>query len=154
MRATSHHRRQHGRGFERGTGGVEVLALGVLVLVLGTLLVANMWAVVDAKHAAISAAREAARVAVESSDGPTARARAVEAGRRTLTALGRTAERSQVELEGNFGRCQRVVATVRVDVAAIALPGVSTRAYFHVRAEHSEVVDPYRSGLAGVARCE
>ena len=58
-------------------GGIEGLVFGVLVFVFGALLVANAWAVVDAKSAASVAAREAARVCVESSY---ADAVAVEAG--------------------------------------------------------------------------
>ena len=47
---------------DRGVvGGVEAIPFGLLLFVAGTLLVANAWAVIDAKMAATSAAREAAR---------------------------------------------------------------------------------------------
>jgi hypothetical protein len=46
-------------------GGLEALVFGVLIFVIGTLLVVNAWAVVDAKFATSSAAREAVRAAVE-----------------------------------------------------------------------------------------
>jgi hypothetical protein len=46
--------------------GIEALPFGFLVLVAGSLLLANAWAVVDAKFAASAAAREAVRVYVES----------------------------------------------------------------------------------------
>ena len=50
-------------------GGIEVLPFGLLVFIVGTLLVANAWAVVDAKLAVTSAAREAVRSYVEADDG-------------------------------------------------------------------------------------
>ncbi len=50
---------------DAGQAGLEAVLFGVLVFVLGTMLVVNAWAVVDAKLAATSAAREAARSYVE-----------------------------------------------------------------------------------------
>ncbi|MBA2283441.1 MAG: hypothetical protein H0W25_19710, partial [Acidimicrobiia bacterium] len=47
---------------ERGQmGGIEALPFGLLIFVVGALLVANAWAVIDAKLAVTAAAREAAR---------------------------------------------------------------------------------------------
>ena len=46
-------------------GGIEVLPFGFLVFVAGSLLLANAWAVVDAKLAVEAAAREAGRAYVE-----------------------------------------------------------------------------------------
>ena len=43
-----------------------MLPFGVLIFVVGSLLIANAWAVVDAKLATTAAAREAARAYVES----------------------------------------------------------------------------------------
>src|SRR5690606_27037415 len=48
--------------------GIEVLPFGFLLFVVGVLLLANAWAVVDAKMSVTSAAREAARSFVESDD--------------------------------------------------------------------------------------
>ena len=138
---------------QRGTAGIEVLGLGVLVLIFGMLLVANTWAVVDAKLAATAAAREAARAAVEGSSEDTAHRDASDAATAALTGMGRTSP-AQVEVSGMFGRCQRLVATVRIQVQAIFIPGIARHfATFHVQASHSEVVDPYRSGLSGAADC-
>lgn len=138
---------------QRGTAGIEVLGLGVLVLIFGTLMVANTWAVVDAKLAATAAAREAARAAVEASSDATAQSDATVAATAALTGMGRT-NVAQVEVSGTFGRCERLVATVRMQVRAIVVPGIAQHfATFHVQASHSEVVDPYRSGLNGVADC-
>ena len=141
------------RRVQRGTAGVEVLALGVLVLVFGTLLVANAWAVIDAKLAATAASREAVRAAVEAPDAGSAHEQGSAAAIAALRGMGRTST-PQVELSGEFGRCLRLVATVRLDVPAIILPGVTGHVgAFHVSASHSEVVDPFRSGLVGVAAC-
>lgn len=138
---------------QRGTAGIEVLGLGMLVLIFGMLLVANTWAVVDAKLAATAAAREAARAAVEASSDETAHSGATVAATATLTGMGRTSA-AEVEVSGLFGRCQRLVATVRMQVRAIFIPGIAQHfATFHVQASHSEVVDPYRSGLSGAADC-
>ena len=138
---------------QRGTAGVEVLGLGVLVLIFGTLMVANTWAVVDAKLAATAAAREAARAAVEASSEEAAKSDASVAAAAALTGMGRT-NVAEVEVSGAFGRCERLVATVRMRVRAIVIPGLAQHlATFHVQASHSEVVDPYRSGLNGAADC-
>ena len=136
-------------------GGVEALIFGVLVFVLGTFLVANAWAVLDAKLAATSAAREAARRYVEAPSaagaGPAARVAAEEA----LAGHGRPLERAEVELlSGTFARCDRVTFEVRYRVPLVAVPLLGERGSgFTVAARHSEVVDPYRSGLAGTAVC-
>ena len=50
-------------------GGIEALPFGLLVFVVGALLVANAWAVVDAKLAVDAAARQATRHYVEADVG-------------------------------------------------------------------------------------
>ena len=69
------------RGDRGQVGGVEALPFGVLVFVVGVLLVVNLWAIVDAKVAATSAAREAARAYVEAADGAEAEGDAIAAAR-------------------------------------------------------------------------
>ena len=142
---------------ERGqVGGIEGLAFGVLVFVFGTLVVANAWGVIDAKLAATSAAREAARTYVESESESAAGPAAEEAAERAVTAHGRRWDRADVRLvDGRFARCEQVTIEVSYRVPLIAVPllgqagdGVT------VTARHAEVVDPYRSGLAGAARCD
>ena len=54
------------RGDGGFVGGAEGILFGIAVVVVGALLVYNAWAVVDAKMAASSAAREAVRFYVES----------------------------------------------------------------------------------------
>lgn len=145
-----------GRTDERGAvGGIEVLPLGLLVLVVGTLLVVNAWAVVDAKLAVSAAAREAARAYVEALDQQHADEAAHLAAAETIDGHGKdpgllVLERSSA----GFRRCQRVRYEASYPVPAIVLPWIGGFEHgFTVRATHSEVVDPYRSGLAGEASC-
>lgn len=141
---------------ERGqVGGIEVLPLGALVLVVGTLLVANAWAVVDAKLATSAAAREAARAYVEAPSAGEARSAAEAAAARTVEGHGRDPDvLSLDQTAGRFGRCRRVVFEASYPVPALTLPWIGGfEQGFVVRSRHSEVVDPYRSGLDGAASC-
>jgi len=57
---------QHKWRSQRGQiGGFEVLPFGLLLFVAAMLVITNAWAVIDAKHATSSAAREGARAYVE-----------------------------------------------------------------------------------------
>lgn len=139
-------RRAHG---ERGSiGGAEMLPLGVLVFVGGLMLVANAWAVVDARLMAAGAAREAVRAYVEAVDEPSAAHLGSAAAHQAIEAHG--ADPGAVDLdwhlEGGFGRCTRVLAEVRYDVRAFALGAMAS---FPVRAVASELIDPHRDGLEG-----
>jgi Flp pilus assembly protein TadG len=145
--------RGHTPSSERGTGGVEVLAIGFLVLFAGTLLVASAWAVIDTKMAAISASREAARVAVESPEGDVSRL-AKQAAVVAWTAHGKSAETLAFQLTGSFYRCGRVLATTSSEVKPIRMPWIGSWGSITVSARHSEIVDPYRSGLSGEAECD
>lgn len=136
-------------------GGVEALVLGALVFVAGVLLIANAWGVVDAKLAASSAAREAARAYVEAPSATAALPAARAAAAEVLTGHGRAAARAEVAIVGGaFVRCTRVTFEVRYPVPMLRIPFLGTAgASFTARARHSEVVDPYRSGLTGTASC-
>jgi hypothetical protein len=146
-------RRFHGDGGQ--VGGVEALPFGVLIFVVGSLLIANAWAVVDAKFATDAAARQAARTFVEGSDPAAALDRAVDAGRASVAAHGRDADRVEVAPIGSLvlERCARATFEAVYEVPALSLPliGGFGRAPFRVRSVHSEVVDPFRSGLPGSA---
>jgi hypothetical protein len=142
------------RGEEGQVGGIEALFFGLLVLVLGTLVIANAWGVIDAKVAAAGAAREATQAFVQAPTGsdPTAMARA--AAVRAILAQGRDAARMTVLVSGNLSRCSRVVAEVRYRVPLIVVPMLGGMGSgFTASARHSELVDPYRSGLARTASC-
>lgn len=133
---------------EDGLGGVEVLPIGVLVLTIVTMVVMTAWNVIDAKFAATAAAREGARTAVETFDVGAARSAAALAwsqhGRRTPIS---------VDIVGSMQRCSRVTVQTSVDVESIPIPILKRWSTTTVRSTHSEVVDPYRSGLAGEAQC-
>ena len=140
-------RRPRFRG-DCGVAGAEALALGVLVFLFGTLLVANVWAVIDAKMATTSAAREAARAFALADEAPVPAAWA--AAERSLAAHGWPREASEaLELDGAHERCAVVRARVTLSVEPIALPDAGFGHAFSVTSEHRERVDPLRGGLGG-----
>lgn len=144
---------------DRGqVGGIEVLPFGLLIFIIGSLLIANAWGVVDAKLAVTSAAREAVRAYVEASDGADAQDRAEAAARAAIDGHGRDGARASLGFrhvdDQPYARCTRAVVTVSYPVPAIALPFIGGYGdAFDVSARQSEIVDPYRSGLAGEAAC-
>ena len=141
---------------ERGqVGGIEGLVFGVLIFVFGTLVVANAWGVIDAKLATTAAAREAVRTYVEASSADVAEREALDASDAAIVAHGRRTGRSHATLvEGGFHRCDRVTIQVSYDVPLIAIPLLGQAGNgITVTSRHSEVVDPYRSGLPGTAAC-
>lgn len=143
---------------ERGQiGGVEGVVFGVLVFVLGTLVVANAWGVIDAKTAAASAAREGTRAFVESR-GPSAAeamAEAEAAARETISGYGRDPTRMVFATEvADFERCGRVIVRVEYAVPLVAIPVIGRYGHgFTAVARHSEIVDPFRSGLDDRGGC-
>ena len=134
-----------------------MLPFGFLFFVAGTLLIANAWAFVDARMAVSSAAREAARAYVEAPDESTANRRAVERAHESLAAYGRDGDAATVHLpetSAGFARCARVRVTIEYDVPALVIPFIGGFGELAaVRATHTELVDPFRSGLAGEAAC-
>lgn len=150
------HDRWRGRMDDRGQmAGIEALPFGFLIFVAGALLLANAWAVVDAKLAATTAAREAARAYVEASDDLDAELAAIDAGRSALSGHGRDPDQLTLSLHGDgFRRCVPVTVEASVSVPSITLPFIGGFGRtFEVRAQHREIVDPYRSGLDGHAQC-
>ena len=141
---------------ERGqAGGFEVLPFGLLVLVIGTLLVANAWGVVDAKLAVTASAREAARVFVEAPTEDRGAAAAERAAREAIAGHGRDPDRLTIERSGTFTRCGRVTFIVSYRVPTVQLPWIGGfgGSLITAKAAHSELVDPFRSGLPGSAAC-
>lgn len=137
------------RRSESGQAGMEVIPFGVLTFVVGALLVANAWAVVDAKMAVSAAAREATRAFVEAPvDGdPVALADA--AARSAIAGAGRDpAKLTLTPLEAVFARCETVRYEASYQIPAVKVPWVGGfGAGFTATARHAEVVDPYRSGV-------
>jgi hypothetical protein len=138
--------------------GIEVLPFGILTFVIGMLLVVNAWAIVDADLATTSAAREAVRAYVEAPDGDAAPWLAIAAASNALTGHGRATDASSLSVthDGDqpWGRCTRITITVRHPMPALRLPVIGGFGHaFDVIARQSEIIDPYRSGLPGEARC-
>lgn len=143
------------RGEEGMVAGAEGLLFGFLVFVIGTLVVANAWAVIDAKLAVTAAAREAARAYVEAPDAAAAAIAAQQAADAALAGHGRDGS-ARLTLGGEaFGRCARVAIAAEYDVSLAAIPVIAVvERAFTVSGRHSEVVDPYRStGATGPADC-
>jgi Mg2+/Co2+ transporter CorC len=141
-------------------GGIEALPLGVLIFVIGTLLIANVWAVVDAKLAVDAAAREATRRYVEAAESAGAEEAAITSGLAALDAHGRDPSRAEVRLEAlvtpdgraAFERCARVTFSASYHVPALSLPLIGGYGRgFEVTSRHSELVDPFRDGVPGDA---
>ena len=138
---------------ERGQAGAEVIA-GCIVLIVGLVFVfANLWAVLDAKMAVSSAARNAVQAYVEQSTPGSAEAAARAEARDLLSA--RFPERWTTETSAErFERCQPIAIRVAVDIPLIAVPflgsfgGTKT-----VSATHRSRIDPFRSGVPGEVDC-
>lgn len=144
---------------ERGAvGGLEAIPFGLLVFVVGVLLIANAWAVVDAKLAVDAAAREAVRTYVESGGGSDGERAAVAAAREALEGHGRDPARLVLDIrlpDGiGFRRCTPVVVRASYEVPAVPLPWIGGFGDgIDVAARHSERVDPFRDGVEGEAAC-
>lgn len=147
------------RGDRGVVGGIEVLPFSLLVLVAGALLVTSIWGVVDAKVAAGAAAREATRWVAESATASTP-AQDIDAGAAAIAAAtladhGRTGP-SNVTVSAAEGteRCARVRVVVELRLPAVQLPFLSgVGREVAVRAGHTELIDPTRSGVGGPAGC-
>lgn len=146
-------------------GGIEALPFGILVFVIGALLVANAWAVVDAKLAVDAAARQATRHYVESDVAAPGHPddqeqAAIDAGLAALEAHGRDPGDASIGLsaltgsggQSGFTRCARATFTVTYQVPALTVPWVGGFGDgIDVTSSHSELVDPFRSGVPGSA---
>lgn len=148
--------RSRGRNGEAGfVGGFAGLSFGFLLFVAGTLLVGYVWAVVDTKMATGEAARQAVRTYVEAPDAGSAYSRATQAAGQALAGYGRNPSLGRIQVAaGTFVRCARVTITVSYPAPLIDLPFVGSLGRgAAVRSDHSEIVDPFRSGLDGTAPC-
>ena len=138
--------------------GLEAIPFGLLLFVIGALLVTNAWAVIDAKMAVTSAAREAARTYVEAKDHETGLEDATRAARAAFEARGRDSNRLTISgptSAAAFTRCNHVSFTVSYSVPALNLPVIGGFGHgFVVRSTQSEIVDPFRDGVAGEAVCD
>ena len=132
--------------------GGEALLFGVLTCVAGMLIAVNAWAVVDSVGAADAAAREGARAFVEAASSSEAYADAELAARNSVAS---TSSSSSIEIAvlntaggpAVLARCQRIVVEVSLEVDAISIPFIGDVGSRQVTGRHSELVDPWRSGL-------
>lgn len=141
---------------ERGVvGGLEVLPFGVLIFVAGALLIANAWAVIDAKLTVESAAREAGRAYVEAPDQATAERDADRAASEAVAGVGRDPGRMVLrDNDPDFARCSVVEHEATYEVPALTLPFIGGFGNgIDVTGRHREVIDPYRQGLGPEHRC-
>lgn len=141
---------RRGSASESGqAAGAEAIVFGLLVFVVATLLIANAWAVIDAKMAMSAAAREASRAFAEAPPGTDPMAAATEAAREAVRGHGRDPNRLVLRLvSGDFTRCSLVRFEARYDVAAVSVPWVGGHGHgFTAASRHAEIVDPYRDGV-------
>ena len=143
---------------DRGqVAGIEAVPFGILLFVLGALLITNAWAVIDAKMAVTSAAREAARTYVEAPDHETGLAQAESAARSAIAAHGGNVAKVSISGPASaaaFTRCNHVSFTVTYPVPALTLPiigGLGSGVV--VRSTQTEIVDPFRNDVPGEAVC-
>jgi len=130
-------------------GGAEALSFGVLIFVLGSLSVVGSWSVVDQKVAVSSAARETVRAFVESGGSEADWSAAQDAGRQAYAGFGRDPRRLVLRRQtGAFRRCAPVTVTASAVLDLPPVPVLRSAARRVVTsARHTEIVDPYRSGL-------
>lgn len=133
-------------------GGMEALPFGFLVFVAGTLLLVNAWGVLDAHLAAGAAAREAVRAFVEADDAGDALAAGEAAADEALEGHGKDLARAELRWTPGapeLARCAEVTAEVAYRVPLLAVPwiGAFGGGFIKTTAHHTEVVDPWRSGL-------
>lgn len=158
--------RRHAAGQDGFIAGGEALVLGAVVFLVGAILAINAWGVVDAHMTADAVAREVARTLVEAEPGTglAGRLQAVagdvadEMGHGngvTLDYRNGTDGPTTGDPAGLVRRCQRVTVTATLTSTTIRLPFVGGwGAPWDVSGTHTEIVDPFRSGLPGEADCD
>ncbi|MEL7208868.1 MAG: hypothetical protein AAGK32_11680 [Actinomycetota bacterium] len=137
-------------------GTVEVVPLAVLTFVVGSLVLAHAWGVMAARATTAAAAREGARAFVEAPpDAALTAAESAAAARVRHPTAGRTPDgpTSTVVVSGGTGRCEPISVRVSTVVPFLSLPWIGPLGSVPVAATHQQVVDPYRAGLPGQARC-
>ena len=133
---------------ESGQAGIEAVPFALLTFVVGSLLVVNAWAVIDAKIAVSSAAREATRAYVEAPADEDPLELADAAARAAIDGAGRDPQRlALTPLEATFARCQTVRFEASYELPAVRVPWIGGVGAFTARARHAEVVDPFRTGV-------
>ena len=143
---------RRGRGDVGQVGGIEALPFGLLIFLVGSLIIVNVWAVVDAKLAVSSAAKESVRAYVEAPTAAAAPYAAQNAATAALAAYGRNPSKMVITPVGQpaFQRCARVTFQVSYTVPLISIPFIGGFGNgVTVSSTHSEIVDPFRDGVPG-----
>ena len=161
------------------SAGAETLVFGVLVFVVGSIVALNGWAVLDAHFAVNAAAREATRSIVEGGAVDRASMIGADGGRidsgvvfevAAETMAGHGKDPADLERPDEFvvtladdpwarggdtpQRCARVTVEVAYPVQGIRLPIIGGwQTPITAQGQHTEIIDPFRSGLAGRADC-
>ncbi len=145
---------------DRGVlAGADILLFGLVGVIFTSLVIMNAWLAVDTSLAVSAAAREGARAAVESADGPSARTNAETAMRNVMGQYGRDIPGNlnvDITFSNGFVRCQPVTANVGYRINLISLPLFGDLGSHTINATHTEIVDPFRSGtftFDGAAGC-
>lgn len=124
-------------------------------MLAGLVLLSSAWGAVDAKATAAAAAREAARAYVEAADGDSGADAARAAAEDVARGYGRDPSRLGLVRSGEaFARCARITYQASYPLPVLRVPFLdSSVGGWTVSARHSEIVDPYRSGLPRAADC-
>ncbi len=140
--------RRKSHSSEAGQAGAEILFFALILFTAMILVVVNAWATVDTKFMVTAAARQATRAYVEQSQAGAAAFAARKASDDVYMSYGANRQNElPIEINATFGRCERVSVRASYQIPALRLPfGVSigTRV---VASTHSELVDPFRSGI-------
>jgi hypothetical protein len=137
-----------------GDGGfAELVPLLMLTLVVGLALILHSVSVIHARWALSGASRDATRAYVESETAAAADRRAARAASDAYGEFESVAPLRLERIAGGYRRCQPVTFEAATRLPAFLLFG-RAQAETRVRVRHTEIVDPYRSGPAGVAQCE
>ena len=134
---------------ESGQAGGEILFFSAILITAMLLVIVNAWATINAKFMVTAAAREASRAYVESISETDATANAESAAASVYGSYrANTARTKPIEITGEFGRCERITISARYQMPAMTIPFFSISFGSRtVSSAHSEIVDPYRSGL-------
>lgn len=144
--------------------GADTLIVGTLVFVTGLVIIINTWSLMDSKFAVDAAARETVRYLAEAPVGLSNEAmenHARDIANATMAGHGKDPAVTviQVDLPSMAQvrtRCARITVSVTQKVPTMRVPFVGSSAFgnlWSVTSDHTEIVDPFRSGLAGAAAC-
>ena len=133
---------------DRGiVGGADVLLFGIVGVVFTSLVIMNVWFAVDTSLAVSAAAREGARTFVE---GPGASGDAEVVMARVMNEYGLDNPANMtnsIQIDGgDFERCALVTSTATYRINLLAVPFFGDFGSHTITAQHSEIIDPFRSG--------